>query len=383
MSATATVEDSQTLPTPAFSIRVVTSPGSGEPGDTLTFAVEVLQDGTLTQGLTVDFSITSGDGKASLGTPNPATTGNDGQAEIELTLGDSASGSYTITATSNVQICKWDRDSSDLTPTTNISISVISGPGSGAPGEALPFIVEVQQDGTAKEGETVDFSITSGDGKASLGTPNPATTGNDGQAEIELTLGDSASGSYTITATSNGKSVTGTATVTSPPQFSISVISGPGSGAPGEALPFIVEVQQDGTAKEGETVDFSITSGDGKASLGTPNPATTGNDGQAEIELTLGDSASGSYTITATSNGKSVTGTATVTSPPQFSISVISGPGSGAPGEALTFIVEVQQDGTLTQGLTVDFSITSGDGNASLGSPSEQRLVATDRHRRR
>ena len=96
VSATATVEDSQ----PAFSIRVVTSPGSGEPGDTLTFAVEVQQDGTLTQGLTVTFSVSPNNGTATL-SPTSTTTDSNGQAQTTLTLGSSASGSYTITATSN------------------------------------------------------------------------------------------------------------------------------------------------------------------------------------------------------------------------------------------------------------------------------------------
>ena len=375
VSATATVEDSQTLPTPAFSIRVVTSPGSGEPGDTLTFVVEVREDGTAVSGQTVDFSITSGDANASLGSASE-TTGSNGQAQTILTLENSASGSYTITATSNSKSVTGTATVQTSPPPPTYTIHVISGPGSGAPGSQLTFVVEVRENGSPASGQTVTFSITSGDGNASLGSASE-TTGSNGQAQTTLILGSSASGSYTIRATSNGVSMSATATVedsqTLPtPAFSIRVVTSPGSGAPGEALPFIVEVQQDGTAKEGETVDFSITSGDGKASLGTPNPATTGNDGQAEIELTLGDSASGSYTITATSNSKSVTGTATVEdSQPAFSIRVVTSPGSGEPGDTLTFAVEVQQDGTLTQGLTVDFSITSGDGNASLGSASE------------
>ena len=83
--------------------------------------------------------------------------------------------------------------------------------------------------------------------------------------------------------------------------FSISVISGPGSGAPGSQLTFVVEVRRDGTAASGQTVDFSITSGHGNASLGT-TITTTGSNGRAQTILTLGSSASGSYTITATSN---------------------------------------------------------------------------------
>ena len=350
-----------------FSISVISGPGSGAPGDTLTFVVEVQQDGTAKQGETVDFSITAGDGNATLGSTSE-TTGSNGQAQTTLILGSNASDSYTITATSN------GKSVTGTATVTVFSISVISGPGSGAPGDTLTFVVEVQQDGTAKQGETVDFSITAGDGNATLGSTSE-TTGSNGQAQTTLILGSNASDSYTITATSNGKSVTGTATVT---VFSISVISGPGSGAPGDTLTFVVEVQQDGTAKQGETVTFSITSGDGNASLGTPNPATTGSNGQAEIELTLGNNASGSYIITATSNGVSTTGTATVTdngnpgqTPSTFTITVVSGPGSGAPGDTLTFVVEVRENEVAASGETVNFSITSGDGNASLGSTSE------------
>ena len=79
---------------------MVTSPGSGEPGDTLTFTVEVLRDGRLTEDLTVDFSIPPSDENATLNTTS-TTTDSNGQAQTTLTLGNSASGSYTITATSN------------------------------------------------------------------------------------------------------------------------------------------------------------------------------------------------------------------------------------------------------------------------------------------
>ena len=380
VTGTATVQTSPPPPPPpqGFSISVISGPGSGAPGDTLTFVVEVREDGTAASGETVTFSITSGDGNASLGSASE-TTGINGQAQTTLTLGNSASGSYTITATSNsVSVsgtATVQTSPPPPPPPQGFSISVISGPGSGAPGDTLTFVVEVRQDGTAASGETVTFSITSGDGNASLGTED-ATTGTNGQAQTTLILGSNASGSYAITATSNSVSTTGTATVQTsppppPPEYSINVVSSPGSGEPGDTLTFAVEVLQDGTLTQGLTVDFSITSGDGNASLGTQS-ATTGSNGQAQTTLILGSSASGSYTIRATSNGVSVSATATVEdSQSAFSIRVITSPGSGAPGDTLTFAVEVLQDGTLTQGLTVDFSITSGDGNASLGSTRE------------
>ena len=118
---------------------------------------------------------------------------------------------------------------------------------------------------------------------------------DNGQAQTTVILGSNASGSYAITATSQGQSVTGTATVTtSPPPtiYSIHVISGPGSGAPGDTLTFVVEVRANGAAKSGETVNFSITSGDANASLGTEQ-VTTGTNGQAQTTLILGNNAAG------------------------------------------------------------------------------------------
>ena len=84
------------------------------------------------------------------------------QAQTTLILGNNASGSYTITATSNsVSSDDWDCDRAQAD----------------------------RQDGGGHNGQA-------------------------GQAQAILTLGNSASDSYTITATSQGQSVTGTATVT-------------------------------------------------------------------------------------------------------------------------------------------------------------------------
>ena len=368
-SGTATVNTPP--PPPVLSISVISGPGSGAPGDALTFTVEVQEDGSAASGKTVTFSITSGDGNASLGTAS-TTTGSNGRASTTLILGHSASGSYTITASSGSKSTSGTATVNTPPPPPVLSISVISGPGSGAPGDALTFTVEVQEDGSAASGKTVTFSITSGDGNASLGTAS-TTTGSNGRASTTLILGHSASGSYTIIASSGSKSTSGTATVNTPPPpavLSISVVSGPGSGDPGDALTFTVEVQEDGSAASGKTVTFSITSGDGNASL-NPTSATTGSNGRASTSVTLGGSASGSYTITATVGSKSTSGTATVNTPlPELSISVVSGPGSGDPGDALTFTVEVQEDGSAASGKTVTFSITSGDGNASLNPTS-------------
>ena len=181
---------------------------------------------------------------------------------------------------------------------------MVSGPGSGDPGDSLTFTVEVQEDGSAASGKTVTFSITSGDGNASLSTTS-ATTGSNGRAQTTLTLGTVPPAHTRLQRRSGSQSTSGTATVNTPPPvlstpvLSISVISGPGSGNPGDSLTFTVEVQEDGSAASGKTVTFSVSPGDGNASL-SPTSATTGSNGRASTSVTLGGSASGSYTVTAT-----------------------------------------------------------------------------------
>ena len=101
------------------------------------------------------------------------------------------------------------------------------------------------------------------------------------------------------------------------PQFSIVVIRGPGSGAPGDTLTFVVEVQKDGIAdtNQDQGVTFSVSPSDGNITLGTTN-VTADSNGRAQTTLELGNSASDSYTITVTLDSNtnvSVTGTATVT----------------------------------------------------------------------
>ena len=67
--------------TAELSIVVIQSPGSGDPGDWLTFIVEVQEDGSPASEKTVTFSITSGDGNLSfLGGTSTGTTGDNGRA---------------------------------------------------------------------------------------------------------------------------------------------------------------------------------------------------------------------------------------------------------------------------------------------------------------
>ena len=366
----------------AATLVMAASPWPLDPGDSTTFTVTAKENGSPVVGQTVTFSVSPDDGTVSLSVTS-TTTDSNGKAQTVLRTGSGSSGSYTVTATvgsssvSGTATVEGSPPPPPPPPPPELSISVVSGPGSGDPGDALTFTVEVQEDGSAASGKTVTFSITSGDGNASLNPPS-ATTNSSGQASTTLTLGNSASGSYTITATVGSKSTSGTATVEAspppppPPLRTLVMFSSPWPLDPGDITTFTVEVQEDGSAASGKTVTFSVSPDDGTASL-SPTSATTDSNGQAQTILITGSGSSGSYTVTATVGSSSVSSTATVEGsppPPELSISVVSGPGSGAPGETLTFAVEVQEDGSPASGKTVTFSITSGDSNASLGTTS-------------
>ena len=314
-SGTATVETPPPPPPPELSIVVISSPGSGDPGDALTFVVEVREDGTATQGQTVTFSVSPDNGTASL-SPTSATTGSNGRASTTLTLGSDATGSYTVTATLGSQSVSGTAtvETPPPPPPPELSIVVISSPGSGDPGDALAFVVEVREDGTATPGQTVTFSVSPDDGTASL-SPTSATTGSNGRAQTTLTLGSDATGSYTISASISGESVSGTATVgTSPPSgFVLIMTTSPWPGQPGGSFPFTLRVTDDGSPVEGQTVTFSVSPDDGTVSFSVTT-ATTDSDGRVSTSLRLGSDATGSYTVTASVGTSSISTTVTVDS---------------------------------------------------------------------
>ena len=242
-----------------------------------------------------------------------------------------------------------------LTPTTGAAafLFITTSPWPEPPGGSFPFTVDVQENGSPVEGQTVTFSVSPDDGTVSFSVTT-ATTDSDGRVSTSLRLGSDATGSYTVTALVSTSSISTTVTVETPPPLSIVVISSPGSGDPGDALTFVVEVREDGSLAPGQTVTFSVSPNDGTVSLSTTS-ATTGSDGRASTSLTLRSDATGSYTVTASVGASSVSGTATVETspppPPEFSISAVSSTAwSGDPGDAFTFTVEVQEDGTATQG---------------------------------
>ena len=314
---------------------------------------------------------------------------NNGRAQTTLTLGSSASGSYTVTASVGtsavntiIEVVESEvselqqQQSSSPTPMPTALAVILDDDQSGLTGEGLPnpFVVEVRdQNGAPVGGVPVTFAVNSGDGMLSDTT---VTTDAYGQAESTLILG-STPGTNTVEASVEGISqmvvFNAEASLPLPMPTALSIISGDNQSVlTGEALadPFVVEVRdQNGDPMEGVTVTFIVSAGGG--SLSDTSVDTDAN-GLAQSTLTLG-SEPGTNTVEA--SVEEITETVTFNAEASFplpmptALSIISGDNQNdLPGETLAdpFVVEVRdQNGDPLEGVTVTFTVSAGGGSLS------------------
>ena len=314
---------------------------------------------------------------------------NNGRAQTTLTLGSSASGSYTVTASVGtsavntiIEVVESEvselqqQQSSSPTPMPTALAVILDDDQSGLTGEGLPnpFVVEVRdQNGAPVGGVPVTFAVNSGDGMLSDTT---VTTDAYGQAESTLILG-STPGTNTVEASVEGISqmvvFNAEASLPLPMPTALSIISGDNQSVlTGEALadPFVVEVRdQNGDPMEGVTVTFIVSAGGG--SLSDTSVDTDAN-GLAQSTLTLG-SEPGTNTVEA--SVEEITETVTFNAEASFplpmptALSIISGDNQNdLPGETLAdpFVVEVRdQNGDPLEGETVTFTVSAGGGSLS------------------
>ncbi len=421
---TATLENGQSDFAIAFIGDDITlyGPDRASAGDSVEFSARVSDQEGLsgTKGETVTFSVSPDDRDASL-SPTSTTTDSNGDASTTLTLGPTASGRYTVTATredgqSASRSIQVKRDPNLPYYSISMYTSSVSPLKRGESRTWTATVTPSFFDETPVPGLTVTFSVSPDDGNVSL-NPTTATTDSNGQASTSLSVGSNASGSYSVTGTlDNGQYLsyraiavdtsgnpaqqqsqdqqpetqpgrqpqTETETATATTLESVSGNGGSALAGSTIASPFVARVlDQNGDAMAGVSVSFSVTPS------GTVNPssALTGSNGQAETRLALG-SATGTYTITASVAGitQTVTFTAIATppvrplpiDPPQqlqppptaTTLESVSGNGQSALASSAIgspFVVRVlDQNGDAMAGVSVSFSVTpSGAVNPS------------------
>ncbi len=245
------------------------------------------------------------------GTFNPpnGTTGSTGLLTTVYTLPQTA-GTYSLTAASAGYTTATFTEIATAGPPA--AVSPISGSSqSGTVGTTLasPLIALAKDSfGNVVSGAAVTFSDTVG-GSFS---PNPATTGSNGQASTNFTLPTSAHTGLAVTA-SSGSASTATFHETSVAGAPASeAISGGNkqTAAPATQLPkplIVIVKDQYGNAISGATVTFSDGGAGGSFVNSTP---LTNSSGQASATYTLPPNA-GTYSITATVSSYVVTFTET------------------------------------------------------------------------
>ena len=282
------------------------------PGGSRVISLKV-QKGEWPVGLVkVTFSVSPDDGTASLSTTS-ATTNWDGKAWTTITVGsDSSASDYRVTAT----LDNGQSATTHIFVGDSIVLSTRSSPTLGSsyrPGDSVKFTARVSEDGPqGTKGLAVTFSLDRDDGTASLSTTSATTDGN-GEASTTLTLGSKASKRYYVTATlDDGQSDTKSIWVHVQYEYILSMISSSLPLKRGGSMTFTAETQKDGSYVSGLTVTFSVSPDDGTVSL-NPTTATTDSNGRASTSLSVGNDASGSYTVRATlDSGQFISTTNTV-----------------------------------------------------------------------
>jgi galactose oxidase-like protein/glyoxal oxidase-like protein/Big-like domain-containing protein/Kelch motif protein len=264
----------------------------------------------------------------------------------------------------------------NVQPPTPSAIAMLDGNGqTGAVGGALPaplIVVVTDESGNPVEGVSVAWDAH-GTGAVSSDT---STTGPDGHASVQRTLGSQAGEQMTTAAVSGlaGSPVTFVSIATDGQSPSLSVTTQPSStaesGVPLAAQPVVQLKNPDGSnkAQSGVAVTASLASGTGTLD-GTVTRQTNASGAAAFTDLTI-TGVAGSYTLRFAAAGviSAISSGITVSAPTGNSILLTTNPPTSAlDGEvfdpAVQPVVQVKDgSGNPVAGIEVTASVASGGG---------------------
>lgn len=355
----------------------------------------------------VSFQITAGGGKLNGGTTNPLSINTDayGQARVAWTLRTVAGQNNNTLTVSSLKTDGNPLSGSPMTFTASANpgnpSKLVYDSGNGQTGYVLqdlqnPLVVKVtdQYDNIITAGHQVSFDVIDGGGSLGGGTSDPleVTSGPQGQAQTTWRLGSlvgqqkvRASSTYNGTPLASPVDFTATA---NPPQLKMVRISSRlQTGTVNQNLgeQFVIKIENlSGVGQQGKTVQFIVSSGGGKFAGSDILSVTTGSDGQASAQATLG-------TVSGDTNNVFIARTeGAQDSPMYFKATALPGPavamqetsGNGRSGIVNRLLPEpfiVRVVDSYNNGIknhSVGFAITSGGGsiNGSIG----QVPISTD-----
>jgi ribosomal protein L35AE/L33A len=385
-----------------------------------TFAISLLNDTRDESNETVNLTLTGATGGAALGATKNATliiTDNDSGGAIQFSAATysvlESGPSATITAIRTGGLASGvtvNFATSNGTAVAGSDYTAQSGSLSfGASQTSRTFTVPIINDTASEPGESLNLTLTSPAGGATLAAQKNATlaiTDNDsaaGPGALQFSPGansvSEAAGTATITVARTGGSAgavtvqyaTSNGTATAGSDYTAS--SGTLSFAAGVTTrTFTIPIASDGVVESAETVNLTLSNPTGGATLGSPATGTlTINDTGASGALKFSTSAysvdeasavktvivtrtggnAGAVTVQyATSNGTATAGSDYTTK--AGTLTIAAGATTG------TFNVPIINDAAVEGAETINLTLTNPTGGATLGAPSTATITIND-----
>ena len=388
-----------------------------------TFTINITDDAIFEGNETFTVSLSSPTGGATLGSPSAATvtitdneTAQPGQLRFSnatYSIGENG-GSMTITVqriNGSDGAVSVNYATSNGSATAGSDYTSASGTLNFANGEtSKTFTINITDDAIFEGNETVNLTLSTPTGGATLGSPATAVltiadnevaqpgqfqfssatysvNENGGQVTITVNRVNGSDGAVSVNyATANGFATAGS---------DYTAASGTLNFANGETTKtFTVSIANDAVLEGNETFTAALASPTGGATLGTPTTATitivddevpqpgqfrfsnatysvTENGGQITITVQRINGSDGAVSVNyATSNGSATAGS---------DYTAAAGTLNFTNGEtSKTFTIAITDDASFEGNETVNLALTSPTGGATLGSPASAVLTITD-----
>ena len=243
-----------------------------------------------------------------------------------------------------------------LTPVPDFTLTATPGTQSVAAGGTTSFSASA----VAQNGFTGAIGFTvSGLPAGAVGDFSPTTVTDGGTTTLNIATNDAAPGTYPLTISATGNSISHVAsvtlTITPAPDFTLTATPGTQSVVAGGGTSFTATA----AAQNGFTgvIGFSV-SGLPAGAVGDFSPATVTNGGAVTLNIATNGAAIGTYTLTISATGSSISHTAsvTLTITGDFTLTATPGTQSVAAGGSTSFSAAA----TAQSGFTgaIGFSVT-------------------------
>ena len=394
-------------------------PVSFASGDTTpkVITVPIVNDTLVESPETVKLTLGSPTGNAAIGTQSTATlTILDNDTSLQFSA-PTFSVNEDGTPVAAVTVTRAGVSTGAVSATVNLTDGTATGgldytntpiPVSFASGDTTPktIVVPIINDTLVEPTETVNLTLASPTGGATIGTPSTATLSildNDSSLQFSsptFSVNEDGTPVAAVTVTRTGASTgpvsaivnLADGTATAPADYTNTPI--PVSFASGDTTPKVITVPifNDTLVEPSETINLSLGSATGNASIGTQSTATLtiiDNDSSLQFSAAAFSVNENGTPVTAVT----VTRTGASTGPVSAIVNLANGTATGgldfvntpipvsfASGDTTpkTIFVPIFNDTLVEPNETVNLSLGSATGNASIGTPSTATLTIVD-----